>query len=82
MNMKSINVLKRESQIRKLIASIIAKDLTNANIYNPTVVDCELSADLSHTKIYMAFEDKEQAGIEALQNASGFIRRILAKSLK
>ncbi|VEU75684.1 Ribosome-binding factor A [Mycoplasmopsis maculosa] len=79
--MKSINVLKRESQIKQLIASIIMNDLTNSNIYNPTLIDCELSADLSHVKVFMAFEDKELAGLEALKNASGYIRKILSKSL-
>nr|WP_036435943.1 30S ribosome-binding factor RbfA [Mycoplasmopsis felifaucium] len=79
--MKSINVLKRESQIRQLIASIITQDLTNSNIYNPTIVDVVLSADLSHVKVYLAFEDKEQEGLQAVQNASGYIRKVLSKSL-
>ncbi|VEU60100.1 Ribosome-binding factor A (plasmid) [Mesomycoplasma conjunctivae] len=78
---KSINTLRRESQIRTLLAEIITNDLTNTNIINPTLVDCELSGDLSHVKIYMSFSENEKRGLEALQNASGYIRTILAKSL-
>ncbi|WP_029513473.1 30S ribosome-binding factor RbfA [Mycoplasmopsis primatum] len=78
---KSINILKKESQIRQLIASIITQDLTNANIYEPTIIDCLLSSDLSHAKIYLAFASKEKDGLEAVQNASGFIRKSLSKLL-
>ncbi|VDR42035.1 30S ribosome-binding factor RbfA [Mycoplasmopsis caviae] len=78
---KNINVLRRESQIRTLLAQIITNDLTNTNIINPTLVDCELSADLSHVKVYMSFSENEKRGLEALQNASGYIRSSLSKSL-
>lgn len=79
--MKNINILKRESQIKQFIASIITQDLTNANIHNPTVVDVVLSDDLSHVKVYLAFEDNEVKGLKAVQNASGYIRKALSKSL-
>ncbi|MBZ4195206.1 30S ribosome-binding factor RbfA [Mycoplasma tauri] len=79
---KSINLLKKESQIKQLVASIISENLTNSNIYNATVVDCLLSNDLSHAKFFVAFDHKENDGIEAIRNASGFIRKILSKTLK
>ncbi|NES52947.1 ribosome-binding factor A, partial [Escherichia coli] len=33
---KSISVLRKESQIKNFISTIITNELTNANIYNPT----------------------------------------------
>ncbi|MEI7038830.1 30S ribosome-binding factor RbfA [Mycoplasmopsis bovis] len=78
---KSISILRKESQIKNFISTIITNELTNANIYNPTVTDCVLSADLSHVKIFLAFSSKENDGLEAVRNASGYIRKVLSKTL-
>ncbi|AIA29202.1 ribosome-binding factor A [Mycoplasmopsis californica] len=78
---KHINSLRKESQLKTMIAQIVTTELTNANIINPTVVDCELSADSSHAKIFVTFSEKQQEGLEAIRNASGYIRKSIAHSL-
>ncbi|WP_027120535.1 30S ribosome-binding factor RbfA [Mycoplasmopsis lipofaciens] len=78
---KSINTLRRESQIRDLIADIVTNDITNSNVINPTIVDCVLSGDLSHVKVFVTFTSKQQKGLEALCNAAGFVKKMLSKSL-
>lgn len=78
---KSINALRKESQLKTMIAQIVTTELTNSNIINPTVVDCELSADSSHAKVFVTFSEKSSDGIEAIRNAAGFIRKMLAHSL-
>lgn len=78
---KNINLLRKESQLKMMIAQIVTTELTNVNIINPTVVDCELSADSSHAKVFVTFSEKSQEGLEAIRNAAGFIRKTLAHSL-
>ncbi|VEU78143.1 30S ribosome-binding factor RbfA [Mycoplasmopsis columbinasalis] len=80
--MKSnINVLRREEQIKNLLAQIITYDLNNANIIEPTVVDCKLSNDLSHVKVYLTFAQNSTKGLEAINNAKGYIRKQVARNL-
>ncbi|QBF34398.1 30S ribosome-binding factor RbfA [Mycoplasmopsis phocirhinis] len=78
---KSINTLRKESQLKSMIAQIVTNELTNVNIINPTVIDCELSPDSSHAKIYVSFSEKSQNGIQAIKNATGYIRKVLSSSL-
>ncbi|WP_029608601.1 30S ribosome-binding factor RbfA [Mycoplasma simbae] len=78
---KSINALRKESQLKTMIAQIVSTELTNVNIIDPTVIDCELSADSSHAKVFVTFGAKPQEGIEAIRNAAGFVRKTLAHSL-
>ncbi|TQC51543.1 30S ribosome-binding factor RbfA [Mycoplasmopsis mucosicanis] len=78
---KNINLLRKESQLKMMIAQIVTTELTNVNIINPTVVDCELSADSSHAKVFVTFSEKSHEGLEAIRNAAGFIRKTLAHSL-
>ncbi|CAL59429.1 Ribosome-binding factor A [Mycoplasmopsis agalactiae] len=78
---KSISVLRKESQIKNFISTIITNELTNANIYNPTVTDVVLSTDLGHVKVFLAFSSKENDGLDAVKNASGYIRKRLSKTL-
>ncbi len=41
-----------------------------------------LSADLSHVKIFLRLlGSKENDGLEAVRNASGYIRKVLSKTL-
>lgn len=78
---KSISVLRKESQIKNFISTIITNELTNANIYNPTVTDVVLSTDLGHVKVFLAFSSKENDGLDAVKNASGYTRKRLSKTL-
>ncbi|MGY5139742.1 30S ribosome-binding factor RbfA [Mycoplasmopsis gallinarum] len=77
----NINTLRREEQIKNLIAEILAMEIHNTNVINPTVIDAKLSSDLSHVKVFVTFTEKSTKGLEALENAKGFIRTKLAKSL-
>ncbi|WP_029905487.1 30S ribosome-binding factor RbfA [Mycoplasmopsis opalescens] len=78
---RSISLLRKEADIRNAVAYILEFELTNSSIINPTLVDCELSADLSHLKLYVTFSSKNEEGLQALKNASGFIRSRLANKL-
>ncbi|EGV00244.1 ribosome-binding factor A [Mycoplasmopsis columbina SF7] len=79
--MKSnINTLRREEQIKNLIAQILY-DINNADVINPTVMDCKLSNDLSHVKVYVTFEARSLKGIEALERAKGYVKTRIAKVL-
>ncbi|SJZ41193.1 30S ribosome-binding factor RbfA [Mycoplasmopsis verecunda] len=79
--MNEINLKRKEARLLQLIADIVANDITNVNVVDPTVMDVMLSNDLSHVKVYVTFLSNEQKGLEALNNASGYVRKILSKSL-
>ncbi|TNK94637.1 30S ribosome-binding factor RbfA, partial [Mycoplasmopsis pullorum] len=46
------------------------------------VVDVILSADLSHLKVFVVLDGNKQKGLEALNNSKGYVRTVLARSLK
>ena len=79
--MNQINILRREEQIKNLIASIISNEVNNTADYQPTVIDVKLSGDLSHVKVFVSFLNNPKKGLEALKKAAGFIRSRLSKNL-
>ncbi|UUD36563.1 30S ribosome-binding factor RbfA [Mycoplasmopsis citelli] len=79
--MNNVNLSRKESQVMQLVADILANEITNANIIDPVVVDAKLSADLSHLKVFVSLGKSPKKGLKALNNAAGFVRSVLAKSL-
>ncbi|WLP85915.1 30S ribosome-binding factor RbfA [Mycoplasma seminis] len=79
--MNEINLKRKEAQLHQLIADIVSKDITNVNVIDPVVMDVVLSNDLSHVKVFVTLLSNETKGIEALNNASGYVRKVLSKSL-
>lgn len=77
--MSSINHKRKESMLFKALAQIITEEITNANVAYPTVTGVELSADLSHLKVFLAFDHSEEKSLAALNNAKGFVRSRIAK---
>ncbi|MGZ9413190.1 30S ribosome-binding factor RbfA [Mycoplasma sp. 480] len=77
--MNSITLRKKESHYFLLVSKIISEEITNANIIGATVNDVKLSNDGSHLKIYLSFIKSPQKGLEAINNAKGFIRTQLSK---
>ncbi|MEE3928624.1 30S ribosome-binding factor RbfA [Mycoplasmopsis ciconiae] len=78
---RSINLERKEARLQQLISSIVTNDLTNVNIINPVVVDCLLSGDMAHVKVFVVLDGNQEKGLQALNNAAGFIRSVLSKSL-
>ncbi|UVD81812.1 30S ribosome-binding factor RbfA [Mycoplasma iguanae] len=70
---------KKEHKLLLLVSQIIAQDVTNVNIYGPTVVDVKLSNDGSHLNIYMSFASHENKSLDAINHAKGFIRSQIAR---
>ncbi|MHA0272765.1 30S ribosome-binding factor RbfA [Mycoplasma sp. 48589B] len=79
--MNEINLKRKEARLQQLLADIVTNDITNVNVNDPVVMDVSLSNDLSHVKVFVSFLNNEQKGIEALNNASGYVRKVLSKSL-
>ncbi|MFV8468368.1 30S ribosome-binding factor RbfA [Mycoplasma sp. VS42A] len=79
--MNEINLKRKEARLQQLIADIVANDITNTNVIDPVVMDVSLSNDLSHVKVFVSFLNNEQKGLEALNNASGYVRKVLSQSL-
>ncbi|MFV8470550.1 30S ribosome-binding factor RbfA [Mycoplasma sp. AA7A] len=79
--MNEINLKRKEARLQQLIADILTNDITNTNVIDPVVMDVSLSNDLSHVKVFVSFLNNEQKGIEALNNASGYVRKVLSQSL-
>lgn len=82
--MKS-SVEKIANSIRKNITSILQTAVKDPKIGFITVVDCEVTNDLSYAKVYVSFLGKEarkQAGMKALERSKGFIRKQLSQKLK
>ncbi|RIV16853.1 30S ribosome-binding factor RbfA [Mycoplasmopsis gallopavonis] len=79
--MNEISLKRKESQIHQLVADIVTNDLQNVNVIDPVVMDVKLTNDLSHLKVFVNLSGNVQKGIIALNNSSGYVRKVLAKSL-
>lgn len=77
--MNEIKRRQKESQYLLWLAKIISEEVTNANISYCYVIDCKLSSDGSHLKVYVSFEKNEAKSLAALNNSKGFIRTQLSQ---
>ncbi|MEA4134216.1 30S ribosome-binding factor RbfA [Mycoplasma sp. 2045] len=79
--MNEISLKRKEARLHQLIADIVTNDITNSNVIDPVVMDIQLSPDLSHVKVFVSLFKNEEKGIEALNNAAGYVKKVLSKSL-
>ncbi|UWD34369.1 30S ribosome-binding factor RbfA [Mesomycoplasma molare] len=79
--MNKITLRKKESHYFLLVSKIIGEEITNSNVYGATVNDVKLSNDGSHLKIFLSFIKNSQKGLEAINNAKGYIRSQIAKTV-
>ncbi|QCZ36628.1 30S ribosome-binding factor RbfA [Mycoplasma nasistruthionis] len=79
--MNSVSLKRKESEALGLVSNILNYNITNVNVIDPVVMDVSLSNDLSHLKVYVSLYQNEAKGIEALNNAAGYVRSVFAKSV-
>ncbi|ATO31622.1 30S ribosome-binding factor [Dickeya dianthicola] len=74
-------------EMQKEIAIIIQREVKDPRVGMATVSGVEVSRDLAYAKVFVTFlndNEPEQvnAGVKALQDASGFIRMLLGKAMR
>lgn len=80
---------KRSDRVADLIKEEIASMILHGGIKDPrigfvTITSVKMSPDLKEAKVYFSqigTEDEKKQSIEGLNNASGFVRRHIAKVL-
>lgn len=80
----SIKIERIGSQMVKEISYILATEVKNQDIRFVTITDVKVTNDLSFAKVYFTIlnEEKKKETLESLNNASGFIRKMLADRLE
>lgn len=73
--------------VQQEIAVLIRDEVRDPRVGMVNITDVEVSRDLTVGKIYVTFvDDRDQKqidqGIEALNGASGYLRKLLADSIK
>lgn len=68
------------SSFVKEISYILANEIRDQDIQFVTVTDCKVTNDLSFAKVYVTVLDdaKKETTVKALNDASSYIRKILA----
>ncbi|WP_216782158.1 30S ribosome-binding factor RbfA [Candidatus Profftia tarda] len=85
---KTFNRIQRTSQeMRKEIAIILQREIKDPRIYMATVSGVEVSRDLSYAKVFITFLDDSdpnviKIGLQALHEATGFIRFLIGKAMR
>lgn len=73
-------------EIQKEIATILMREVKDPRLSMTTVSAVEVSRDLAYAKIFVTFltneKDEIKSSIEVLNEASAFIRTLLAKKLR
>jgi ribosome-binding factor A len=74
-------------QMQQEMALILQRDINDPRLHTMiTVSDVNVSKDLSHAKIYVTFlgldADKVALNLQILNDASGFIRSLIAKRIQ
>jgi ribosome-binding factor A len=70
--------------IRAELSQLILRRLKDPRVRMTTVASVEVSGDLRHARVHVSVvgdETAREASLEALQHASGYLRRQLAKEL-
>lgn len=74
--------------LQKELAVILLRDVKNPRIGTVSLMGVEVSRDLAHAKVFVTFFEQPgdtariQQGLAALQQAAGFIRSRLGKTLR
>ena len=83
---KGSRMIRINEEIKKELSDIIRQDLKDPRINQTmvSVLNVDTTNDLKYCKIYisvMGNEDQKKGVIEGLKNASGFIRREIARRI-
>ncbi len=80
----SIKIDRINHSIIREISYILMTEVKDEDIKFVTITDCKTTNDLSFAKIYFTVLDdsKKESTLEALKNASGFIRKELAERIE
>ena len=75
----SIKIERIASNMVKEISYILATEIKDKDIKFVTITDCKVTNDLSFAKVYFTVLDdtKKESTLKALNNAKGYIRKIL-----
>ena len=72
------------AEIKREISTILDRELRDPRIGFVTIIDVEVSADLKNAKVYFSVlggEAKGKESLKGLNNASGFIRKLIGQRL-
>ncbi|MBV7300637.1 30S ribosome-binding factor RbfA [Enterovibrio paralichthyis] len=74
------------NQLQKEIALILQREIKDPRIGMVTVSGVEVSRDMAYAKVYVTFltmgEQTPEGGLEALHEATGYIRSLLGKAIR
>lgn len=72
------------SQIQRELAGLVQHGLKDPRLATPSILEVQVSKDLSHARVYFSVLDPSDAAdcLAALNSASGFLQREIGKTLK
>ena len=72
------------SQIQRELAKLVQSGLKDPRLSTPSILEVQVSKDLSHAKVYFSVLNSEDAAdcLAALTSACGFLQREIGKVLK
>jgi len=73
--------------VQQELAVLIRDNVRDPRVGMISVTDVEISRDLAYAKVHVSFvgersQDQIDAGLAALNGASGYLRKLLASSIK
>ena len=80
----NIKIERINHMIMEEVSKILMLEVKDERFKFVTVTDCDTSNDLSYCKVYVTVleQEKKEETLQALNNASGFIRGELAKRIE
>ena len=80
----SVKIDRIGSQMVKDISLFLATEVKDKDIEFVTITDVKVTNDLSFAKVYFTVlqEEKKKETLDALKNATGFIRKMLADRME
>jgi ribosome-binding factor A len=72
------------SQIQRELARLVANNLKDPRLSAPTILEVQVSRDLSQARVFFSVLDPDDAeqSLHALRHASGYLQREIGKVLK
>jgi ribosome-binding factor A len=80
--MPRIRIQRLESELFKLISTVVTFQLRNKDLQMVTIKAIRLSNDLNHAKVYFSTlnDEKKEKVLAALRKSKGFIKRQIAEA--
>ena len=72
------------SQIQRELASLVHNNLKDPRLSGPSILEVQVSRDLSQAKVFFSVLDPDNAeqSLRALKHASGYLQREIGKVMK